>query len=99
MTRRSPRRATKEERQSALTRALDWVLADPTLHVTETEVERLCRIGRERQDLRARVRAEILGQVPAWGMSPFEAGDLLEQLGQMIKANAEAMRRASRGGR
>lgn len=65
----------------------------------ETEVERLCRIGRERQDLRARVRAEILGQVPAWGMSPFEAGDLLEQLGQMIKANAEAMRRASRGGR
>lgn len=78
--------------QSAETRpASAWKSAD-------SEIERQVAANTADRRLRARIVGELRGDVAAWGLSLDQAADILENVAQGLRADAEAFRRSSRRG-
>lgn len=48
---------------------------------------------------RARIKAELRGFYGAWGLSPYEAADILENEAMNLRSDAEKAKRLARGGR
>lgn len=65
----------------------------------EREIDRQVEANFADRELRARIRAELRGQVSAWGLPLTEAAELLDGAAQACRAEAEASRRSGRGRR
>lgn len=63
------------------------------------EIEEQVKANLADQRHRARVRNELRGSYGAWALGPEETASLLESEAQILRANAEADRRRSRGGK
>lgn len=47
--------------------------------------------------LRERIKAELRGYYGAWGLSPYEAADILENEAMNLRSEAEKAKRLARG--